>query len=58
MAIMSAPKGTDYILLHAYPSLPFKLQTPPTAAPAFTILRREYKYAGRNTPPPTQIPYV
>jgi hypothetical protein len=58
MAIMSAPKGTDYIFSHVYPYLPVNLQTPPTAAPAFTILRREYKYAGRNTPPPTQIPDV
>jgi hypothetical protein len=55
MAIMFAPKGTDYILLPVYLSLPVKLQTPPTAAPVFTILRRQYKYAGSNTPPPMQI---
>jgi hypothetical protein len=55
MAIMSAPKGTDYIFSHVYPFLSVYLQTPPTAAPAFTILRRKYKYADRNTPPPPQI---
>jgi hypothetical protein len=58
MAIIPALKGTDYNFLHVFPSLPVKLQTPPTAAPAFTILRRQYKYAGRNTPPPTQISNV
>jgi hypothetical protein len=43
---MPAPKGTDYISLHVFPSLPFNIQTPPTTAPAFTILRRQYT----NTP--------
>jgi hypothetical protein len=55
MAILPAPKGTDYIFLHVSSSLPVNLQTPSTVAPAFTILRRQYKYAGRNTPPPPQI---
>jgi hypothetical protein len=58
MAIMPTPKGTDYIFLHIYVSPPVNIQTPPTAAPAFTILRCQYEYAGRNTPPPTQIPDV
>jgi hypothetical protein len=40
MAIMSAPRGTDYILLYISLSLPINFQTPPATAPAFTILHR------------------
>ena len=40
-----------YLLLYQ-----LNLQTRHTAAPAFTSLRRQYKYAGIiNTPPPVQI---
>ena len=40
-----------YLLLYQ-----LKLQTPHTAAPAFTRLRRRYKYPGSlNTPPSAQI---
>jgi hypothetical protein len=44
--------------IHVSSSLPVNLQTPSTVAPAFTILRRQYKYAGGNTPLPPQIPDV
>ena len=56
MAILSAPKGTDYISYMYLLLYQLKLQTPHTAAPAFTRLRRRYKYPGSlNTPPSAQI---
>ena len=56
MAILPAPKGTDYISYMYLLLYQLNLQTRHTAAPAFTSLRRQYKYAGIiNTPPPVQI---
>ena len=48
MAIMSAPRGTDYILLYLSLSLPDNLSTPRATAPAFTIhvLRRLISRSG------------
>jgi hypothetical protein len=40
LAIMAAPRGTNYILLDLYIFLLANLQTPPATAPAFTILHQ------------------